>query len=73
MFGKRKRSRKKSIAPNTITNGPNSVLVKTENFRLYVIRKTDTDEIIGTVLLTEGQQSVLNTACNAEGIKFSIK
>ncbi len=48
------------------------VLTKTEDFRLFVIRNDD-DAILGTVLLTEDQQSILNNSCNNHGIKFTRK
>lgn len=47
------------------------VLRKTEDFQLYVIRTVETDEILGTVLLTESQENILNASCNEQGIKFS--
>ena len=48
------------------------VLTKTEDFRLFVIRNDD-DTILGTVLLTEDQQTILNHSCNNHGIKFTRK
>jgi len=51
-----------------------SVLTKTDNFYLCAIRRTDNEEeLIGTVLLTEAQQNVLNEATNPQGIQFTRK
>lgn len=51
-----------------------SVLTKTDNFYLCAIRRTDKDEeLIGTVLLTEAQQNILNEATNPQGIQFTRK
>jgi hypothetical protein len=47
------------------------VLRKTEDFKLYVIRKSSDDSILGTVLLTTAQFHILNESCNAQGIKFT--
>lgn len=47
------------------------VLRRTEDFTLYVIRKTSDDTILGTVLLTSAQHQILNKSCNEQGIKFT--
>lgn len=54
-----------------VNDNGDEVLRKTEDFKLYVIRTIETDEILGTVLLTETQEAILNKSCNEQGIKFS--
>ena len=71
MFGKKKQSQSEPPKVKETRNG--SYLTKTEDFRLYVIRKTTSDDIIGTVLLTDAQFEILNVACNKEGVKFTKK
>jgi len=59
---------KKIVLPSKIQKkGGHKVLTKTEDFRLYAIRDKN-DEILGTILLTDGQFEVLNNAINPEGI-----
>jgi len=48
-----------------------TVLTKTDHFLLYIITKDDA--IIGTILLTEAQASVLNDTCKPHGIEFKRK
>lgn len=66
-----KRIKKSEI--NTDKSG-NSVLTKTEDFRLYAIRSDDEDDnLLGVVLLTEAQQNILNEATKSKGIHFTRK
>jgi hypothetical protein len=69
-FKKTERLFPKSVI-QTNTNG-DKVLTKTEDFRLFVIRDAD-DNILGTVLLTEAQQEILNESCKTQGIRFTRK
>lgn len=48
------------------------VLRKTVDYRMSVIRDSD-DEVIGSILLTEEQHSILNEVCNPKGIHFTRK
>jgi len=70
LFSKKHKEEKpvKEYVQNVDADGED-VLTKTENFLLYVITSSD-NKIIGTVLLTKAQASVLNKSCNPEGIFY---
>jgi hypothetical protein len=72
MFKKLFKKKKVSSLAEIREKDGHKVLTKTEDFRLYVIRD-NSDEILGTILLTEGQQNVLNKSINDQGIHFTRK
>lgn len=65
--------KKKQIEPKSSIEHVDGkeVLARTEYFQLYVIRLIDSNEILGTVLLTKTQQKILNESCNNQGIRFA--
>lgn len=71
MFEKlRKKRMRKKVAEAVIKNTDGkTVLSKTEDFLLYIMKNKD-DEIIGTILLSETQANILNDECSEYGIRF---
>lgn len=60
------------IKPDEIrkNNDGKEVLTKTEDFQLYAIRN-ESDEILGSILLTDAQVKILNGSIGQVGIKFT--
>lgn len=71
MFEKlRKKRMRKKVAEAVIKNTDGkTVLSKTEDFLLYIMKNKD-DAIIGTILLSETQANILNDECSEYGIRF---
>ena len=71
MFEKlrKKRMRKKVTEAVIKSADGKTVLSKTEDFLLYIMKNRD-DAIIGTILLSETQANILNDECSEYGIRF---
>ena len=49
-------------------------LQRTENFKVYVCRnRNDNDEVLGVIMLTHSQLTLLNGMCESSGIEFTKK
>ena len=49
-------------------------LQRTENFKVYVCRnRNDNDEVLGAIMLTHSQLTLLNGMCESSGIEFTKK
>jgi hypothetical protein len=62
--------RKKQIEKKIAHKEPDGILV-TDTMRLYLIRSSRDNHVLGTVLLSEAQFSMLNDALDDFGIIFT--
>lgn len=61
---------KKKIEKKIVEKEPDGILV-TDTMRLYLIRSSQDNHVLGTVLLSDAQFSMLNDALDDFGIIFT--